>query len=250
MAHSDDPQDPCQEIQRAALVVGGSGDIGRAIALRLGALGYGVVISGRDADRLNETRERLTEAGVTVQLARCDITDGEAVNEMVASAAAWRGRLDVVVNAAGIAPTGMLLRADMARWEQALATNLLGAVTLSRAALGVMRRQREGLIVHVGSLAAHESQSGLAPYAASKAALHSLAGSLRLEAQRFGIRVSVIAPDKVDTRMHPQDARQNETMLSPEDVAETLAFLLRLSPAARVDEIVLRTQTRQGASPP
>ena len=150
------------------------------------------------------------------------------------------GRIDVLVNAAGIAEPGFFARAGLDHWEGVLRTNLLGVVTTCKAVLPVMKRQKSGHMITVGSYASEDGRAGFAAYSASKAGLMAMADSLRREAGRFGIKIATIAPEEVATAMHGADNPEAEAMIRPEDVAQTVSYLLRLSPTASVTEVMLR----------
>jgi short-subunit dehydrogenase len=122
-----------------------------------------------------------------------------------------------------------------------LRVNVLGSLAVCKAVLPIMRRQRSGHIINIGSLGARQPKAGLAAYCASKAALAAMAGALRKESERIGVRVSTVAPGPVDTRMHGAANPNAAKMIRPNDVAEAVAFLLRLSPTALVPELSIHT---------
>lgn len=226
--------------QRAALVAGGTGGIGRAVAEHLLELGYAVALLARSEERLESTRQQLAETGGQVTAFACDIGDEQAVGDAVKAAHQTLGRIDIVVNAAGIAEPAFVARGDGDYWDRMLRTNVLGAVWLSKAAGPIMRRQKGGHIIHVGSWASEEGRAGLAAYSATKGALASLTRGVLRELGRKGVKVSTISPEEVATAMHADDAPDREKMIAPADVAEAVGFLLRLSPNAVVPELFLR----------
>jgi NAD(P)-dependent dehydrogenase (short-subunit alcohol dehydrogenase family) len=228
-----------------ALVVGGSGDIGLAIASRLGRLGYQLVITGRTSERLDRAVNRLREQGAQVRGVPLDLRDEGEIERLFTGLQV--PPLDVTVNAAGIAEAKSILRATAAHYQETLAVNLIGAALVARESLKVMRKAGKGTIINVASTGGREGQKGFAAYCASKAGLSVLSDSLREEAARYGIRVATISPDKVDTRMHGEDPARAR-MVPPDDVAEAVTFLLRLSPLAVVREIRLDQQGPRDAS--
>lgn len=219
-----------------ALVVGGSGDIGRAVALRIGELGYDLVVTGRRQDRVDEAVAGLRSAGHLASGHVLDLSDTDAIEGLFDGLAEGAGGLDVLVNAAGVATPRPLLRADREHFDEALTVNLVGPALVARRALMLMRRARSGTIVHVTSLGGVDGRKGFGAYSAAKGALIALSDSLRKEAARYGVRVASVCPGEVDTQMHG-DSPEREKMIRPEDVAEAVAFLLRLSPRAEVREV-------------
>jgi len=219
-----------------ALVVGGSGDIGRAIALRLGELGYRIAIAGRTAERLEEASRELRESGSEVRGILCDLTDESAIGRLFDELREAYARLDVLVNAAGISEPRFLFKADSRHFEETLRVNLIGPGLVARNALMLMRKTGRGTIVNIASLGGRQGRKAFGAYCASKGGLIALSDSLREEAARYGVRVATISPDRVDTRMHGNDP-ERANMIRPSDVAEAVVFLLRLSPAAVVREV-------------
>jgi NAD(P)-dependent dehydrogenase (short-subunit alcohol dehydrogenase family) len=231
-----------------ALVIGGSGDIGRAVASKLGKLGYRVAIAGLTGPHVDEAVRALQERGGDARGFVCDLTDEDAIVRLFEGVDGAYGRLDVLVNAAGIAEPRLLARADQRHLERTLRANLIGPALAARHALARMRKVGGGTIVNVASTAAREGRKGFGVYGASKGALLSLSASLRQEAARFGVRVSSVCPGRVDTRMHGEDP-ERPTMIRPDDVAEAVAFLLRLSPHAEVRELWVHNRTREASQP-
>jgi short-subunit dehydrogenase len=230
-----------EQAKRAALVTGGSGDIGGAIAAKLVEMGYSVAIAGRSEERLAAAKEALAAGGRQVETFVCDVTVESQVDALAERAAQALSRIDVLVNAAGISDPGFIARSSVQHWETMMRTNVIGTILVCKAVLSVMRRQRSGHIINIGSLGAQQPRAGLAAYCASKAALASMAGALRKESERVGVRVSTVAPGPVDTRMHGAANPDAGKMIRPADVAEAVAFLLRLSPTAIVPELAIFT---------
>jgi NAD(P)-dependent dehydrogenase (short-subunit alcohol dehydrogenase family) len=199
------------------------------------------VITGRSEERLDQATRGLRESGQEARAVRCDLADDGSIEALFDEIRRSFGRLDVLVNAAGVGEPRFLLKADSRHLEDTLRVNLVGPALVARHALLLMRKSGGGTIVNIASLGGREGRRGFAAYCASKGALIALSDSLREEASRFGVRVSTICPDKVDTRMHGEDA-ERAGMIRPSDVAEVVAFLLRLSPAAVVREVQLHNR--------
>jgi 3-oxoacyl-[acyl-carrier protein] reductase len=221
---------------RVALVTGGSRGIGRAIAMELGRRGARVVFSyaGNEAAAA-QTQVSLTEAGVVSRSVRFDVADTGACTAAVEEIFKTEGRLDVLVNNAGVAIDGLVMRFKDEDWDRTLDTNLRGAFALIRAASRPMMKQRSGSIVNVSSIVGEMGNAGQAAYSASKAGLIGLTRSLARELASRSIRVNAVTPGFITTDMtqgldDALKARLAESIPlarigSPEEVAAAVAFL-------------------------
>lgn len=181
---------------RVAIVTGGASGIGHAVAARLVARGGIAVLADIDADAAARTAAELGPAAHAVAL---DVRDGDAVGELVARTAADHGRLDYIFNNAGIAVMGEALETTAEDWERIVDVNLRGVIHGVRAAYPIMVEQGSGHIVNTASLAGLIASPGLVAYAATKHAVVGLSRSLRIEAARYGVRVSAVCPGFVRT---------------------------------------------------
>ena len=226
---------------RVALVTGGSRGIGRAIALRLASGGAKVVVNYvTNAEAAEETVRLASEAGGQAMAARFDVGDADAVRTGVQNVVDQMGRLDIVVNNAGVAGDALLLRLREEDWERALRINLTGVFHCTKAALRPMVRARYGRIVNLTSVVAEMGNAGQAAYAAAKAGVIGLTKSVAREVAARGVTVNAVAPGLVDTEMTAglgADQKAFYTNVIPagrmataEDVATAVAFLA--SPAA------------------
>jgi 3-oxoacyl-[acyl-carrier protein] reductase len=226
---------------RVALVTGGSRGIGRAIALRLASGGAKVVVNYvTNAEAAEETVRLASEAGGQAMAARFDVGDADAVRTGVQNVVDQMGRLDIVVNNAGVAVDALLLRLREEDWERALRINLTGVFHCTKAALRPMVRARYGRIVNLTSVVAEMGNAGQAAYAAAKAGVIGLTKSVAREVAARGVTVNAVAPGLVDTEMTAglgADQKAFYTNVIPagrmataEDVATAVAFLA--SPAA------------------
>jgi 3-oxoacyl-[acyl-carrier protein] reductase len=221
---------------KVALVTGGSRGIGRAIALELGRRGAKVVFSyaGNEAAAA-QAQQALTEAGVASRPVRFDVADPAACAAAVDELFKAEGRLDVLVNNAGVAIDGLVMRYKDEDWDRTLDTNLKGPFALIRAASRPMMKQRSGAIVNVSSIIGEIGNAGQVAYAASKAGLIGLTKSLARELASRSIRVNAVTPGFITTDMtHGLTDELKEKMKeaiplarigSPEDVAAAVAFL-------------------------
>jgi NAD(P)-dependent dehydrogenase (short-subunit alcohol dehydrogenase family) len=185
---------------KVAIVTGAAGGIGLACARRLAGAGASVVLADIDGARLEEARKQVTgPAGLPVATAVCDVGSEEQVAAAVAVACDRFGRLDVVVNNAGLMTFKPIVEQTEGDWLHTLRVDLLGAVFFTKQAL--LRMESGGAIVNVASVHAYETEPLVAPYAAAKAALLSLTRSASIEGRPRGIRVNAVVPGAIDTPM-------------------------------------------------
>ncbi|MEV4554627.1 SDR family NAD(P)-dependent oxidoreductase [Nonomuraea wenchangensis] len=179
---------------RTAIVTGGASGIGQALARALAARGVAVTVAD-----LNEPADLAIPGKGELEYARVDVTDAEAVAALVARVAGERGRLDFMVNNAGIAVGGTALEMTRAHWDRTIDVNLRGVVHGVLAAYPIMVRQGHGHIVNTASLAGLVPAPLMLPYTATKHAVVGLSLALRAEAAEHGVRVCVVCPGFVDT---------------------------------------------------
>ena len=185
---------------RVAIVTGASRGIGRAVAKRLAAAGAAVVAAAR-GDHADGVAADIRAAGGRAVAVRVDVTEPRLVEAMVRTALDEYGRIDVLVNNAGIVRDRLALRMTPADWDAVVATNLTAAFACARAVLRPMIRQRGGRIINVGSVVGRMGNAGQANYAASKAGLEGFSRSLAREVASRGVTVNVVAPGMIDTDM-------------------------------------------------
>ena len=181
---------------RVSIVTGGGSGIGRAISAELARRGSHVVVADLDRGRAEEVAAGLGDRG---SAAGVDVVDAEAVRELVAATTERHGRLDVMVNNAGVAIGGLLEELDERHWTRALDVNLRGVINGVTAAYPVMSAQRSGHILNTASLAGLIPAPAMLPYTTTKHAVVGLSTALRAEAASRGVRVSVLCPAFVDT---------------------------------------------------
>lgn len=232
---------------RTALVVGGTGDIGKAICTALGARGARVIVSGLTREQAEKACAELAGAHSKPLPAVLDVTDGASCRKAVGRVVEEHGRLDCLVNCAGISYIAPVLLGKEKDWRRVLEVNTLGAFNISQAVLRPMMRARYGRIVHVGSISAEVGAPFNAIYAASKAGVAGLVRSLSLEVAPTGITVNAVQPGYVKTKLFAQtqgararikgvsieqheqdlvDDTPTRRLVTPEDVASIVAHLL------------------------
>ena len=218
---------------KAALVTGGSSGIGYAIARMLRREDYDVTVAARKRERLDSAAAELGAHSVAVDVASEDDCD-----RLVSEHRARFDRLDVLVNSAGLGVAARIEDLETKHWDLQLDVNLRGAFLVTRSALPLLKRSR-GLVVNISSIAGTLPAPGLAAYGAAKAGLISLTRSLNAEHADDGVRATAICPGFVDTPMAAWTGMASEEMIQPDDCAEIVQMLLRLSPRARIPQVVV-----------
>ena len=220
---------------KVALVTGGSRGIGSAVAALLAEHGAAVVVSGRDAVRLDRAVLELQERGASVHGVAADAAKREDVDRLVEATKERFGRLDILVNNAGITRDGLLIRMKDDDWDRVMETNLRGAFLTTRAAAKLMVRQRSGRIINIASTAGAMGNPGQVNYSAAKAGLIGFTKATARELAHWGILVNAVAPGLIETDMTAAiPAAAREALLaqvplkrigSPREVAEMVGFL-------------------------
>lgn len=231
---------------RAALITGAGGGIGRAIAVRLARNGMKLALVGRTESKLIETARAAGAEDALVIPA--DLLDPDAPAACVEKTLAAFGRLDVLINNAGLAQSQPFEQISLEEYERIMNTNVRAPFLMCQAALPALRQSGRASIINIASVTAHKGYPLQSVYAASKHALMGMSKSLANEVYREDIRVHVISPGGVFTdmvRISRPDLSE-EGMILPEDIAEIAAFFLEHRTNAVVDEIQVR---RAGKEP-
>lgn len=219
---------------RVVFVTGASRGIGRAVAERCARAGAAVVACAR-ADHAAPIADRIEADGGSAMAQKIDVADADSVHGAVKAALGRFGRIDVLINNAGIARDQLLMRLPRRDWDAVLATNLTGAFNCTQAVLRSMLRQRSGRIISISSVVGLSGNPGQANYAASKAGLVGFTKSLAREVASRGITVNVVAPGMIETDMTAVlDAKVRDSLAKqipmarfgvPADVAAAVCFL-------------------------
>lgn len=212
---------------RVALITGTSSGFGLLTALKLAGQGFKVVATMRDLSRKGELEQQAEQAGLLKQLhfMTMDVTDSDSIQATISSVHETFGRIDVLVNNAGFAIGGFIEEISMEEWRQQMETNFFGLVAVTKAVLPVMREQKSGTIINVGSISGLSGFPGYAPYAASKFAVEGFSESLRHEMFPYGIRVVLIEPGSFRTPIWGKGMAQiRQVEDSPIETVWTLCY--------------------------
>ena len=231
---------PQEANRRTAVVTGGSRGIGLAVVRSLLVQGWTVYFCSKSEASVRKALDSLTEFGDRARAEAVDVGQQDQVNRFIANVLEREGRIDCLVNNAGIrvfAPVDEISGDD---WRRLIDTNLNAAFYFVRAVVPTMREQGSGMIFNIGSLAARHAFAGGAAYNASKFALLGFSEATMLDLRQDGIRVVAVLPGSVDTEFHPYREGSNDWMLQPEDVAQLIVDFLRYPSRALPSHVEIR----------
>jgi NAD(P)-dependent dehydrogenase (short-subunit alcohol dehydrogenase family) len=232
--------------QRAAIVTGGSSGIGLAIARMLVEEGYGVTVAARRPDKLAEAAKELAAGGGEVLQVAGNMAAEELVAQVVSEHRERFGRLDVLVNNAGVGVGAAVADIETKRLDLQLAVNLRSVILFYREAAGLLRaagaEHRNALVVNTSSISGKSGEPWLSVYSATKAAVVGFTESMNKELGQDGIKSTALCPAFVDTPMTDfiKQSVAAEKMIQVTDVAEAVRMLLRLSPGCVIPEIIFQ----------
>jgi NAD(P)-dependent dehydrogenase (short-subunit alcohol dehydrogenase family) len=230
-------------MDRAALITGGSSGIGLAIARVLGEEGYGLTLSARRAEKLEAAAEGLRGEGYDVLAVAANITEEEAIRDVVAQHRERWARLDVLINNAGLGIGGSVADTETKKLDLQLDVNLRGVYLVARESIPMLKEagaeHGKALMINTASIAGKRGQGFLPAYSATKFGVVGLSEALHKELGQDGIQVTALCPAFVATPMTDWIEGQvpKDEMIQPEDIGESVRFLLKVSPACIVPEI-------------
>ena len=239
---------------KVVVITGASSGLGEAAARLLCVQGASVVLGARRADRLQSLAKELNSSGGKVFAVTTDVTRCDQVKRLVDKAVQTYGRIDVMINNAGLMPQSRLESLKIDEWNRTIDVNIKGVLYGIAAALPYMQEQKSGHMIFVSSVAGHKVGSGFAVYAATKFAVRAIAEGLRQEVKAYNIRTTVISPGAVATELlqtvtDPQIAERlqkfyKETAIPAESFARAVAFAISQPDEVDLNEILFRP-TRQ-----
>lgn len=236
---------------RVALVTGASAGIGEAAAIALAAAGATVVVVARREDRLQALVSKIESTGGKALAMPGDVATESVAKGVIAATVQRFGRLDVLVNSAGLIQSGNVESSDTAYWRRLLEVNLLASLYTTQAAIAPMRAQGGGDIINISSTAGRRASAAFPAYSTSKFGLTAMTEATRQEVGRYGIRVCILEPGATSTevaegivdpavRRAMQEHVGKEGALLPQDVAAAITFVLSLPPRANVSQLTIR----------
>jgi len=239
---------------KVVVITGASSGLGEATARYLSAKGATVVLGARRADRINSLAGELTKNGKKALAIATDVTKVDQVKRLVDEAVKAFGRIDVIINNAGLMPQSRLELLKIDEWDQMIDVNIKGVLYGIAAALPYMQKQKSGHVINVSSVAGHKVRAGGAVYSATKTAVRVLSEGLRQEVKPYNIRTTVISPGAVATELpntisDPELAKGMKdfyasTAIPPDSFARAVEFAMSQPEDVDVNEILFRP-TRQ-----
>ncbi|MBM4348485.1 MAG: SDR family oxidoreductase [Deltaproteobacteria bacterium] len=230
-----------QLIDRIAVITGASTGIGKGIAAAYAAEGAKVVLAARSREKLEAVAGEIRSAGGTALVVPTNVTLEEDVIDLFRRTLKVFGRVDILVNCAGITNRSPTDELSLEAWKNVLDVNLNGAFLCSREALRIMKRQRSGRIINIGSISAKMPRPHTAPYTTSKFALEGLTRSLALDGRDYGIAVSILHPGNTATPLWDgrEDQARQEGIMSPTDLARVMVIIAALPPDVNMLESIM-----------
>ena len=239
--------------KRVAWVTGGGSGIGEAGAAALAADGWTVVVSGRRQEALDAVVANIAKSGGTAEAIALDVSKSDHVTEAAEQILSRHGRIDLLVNSAGInVPKRSWADMELAGWDKLVEINLNGVLYCMRAVLPAMRAQQDGIIINVASWAGrHVSKMPGPAYTTTKHAVLALTHSFNMDECVNGLRACCLSPGEVATpilKLRPQVPSEEEQakMLQPEDCGRTIAFVAGMPPRVCINEILISPTWNRG----
>ncbi len=236
---------------KVAIITGASSGIGEATAEALAAEGASVVVAARREDRLEDLVGRVNGNGGEALAVACDVTDEQQAHDLIRRAKDEFGRVDVLVNNAGVMQLSKVQRGLSDEWRTMFDVNVLGLLYATDAAIEVMKEQGSGHLVNISSLASRGTRPGLGVYSGTKMAVNGISESLRQELLEDNIRVTMVEPGAVETELpeHITDEEAREGLntmleqlepLQAEDIANAIVYVVTQPKRVSINEILIR----------
>jgi len=230
---------------KVAIVTGASRGIGRAISAALGGAGATVVLAARAVEKLEQTAEQARRAGGEAEIVVTELTEEDSIKRLVKATEKKFGRLDIVVNNAGVTHSAKLEETATEDWEKCMRVNARAPFILCREALPLLRKAEAGCIINIASVVGVKGYPLQSAYTSSKHALRGMTISLAEELRGSNIRVHLICPGGVDTDMvgNVRPDIRKEELIAPGEVAELVLYLVTHKGNAVIDELHIRRAT-------
>ena len=240
---------------KVVVITGASSGIGEAAAIHLSQLGAAVVLGARRADRIEKLAKEIQENGGKALAVATDVTQRDQVKKLVDSAVEKFGRVDVILNNAGIMPLSPMDRLNVDEWNMMVDVNIKGVLNGIAAVLPYMKEQKFGQIINTSSVAGHKVFNGSAVYSATKYAVRALTEGLRTEVKPYNIRTTIVCPGAVKTELleHISEADIQQANkdyvgavgISPDSFARVVAFAISQPEDVDINEIIFRPTSQE-----
>src|SRR5438067_5436766 len=240
---------------KIVVITGASSGMGEAAAKHLSALGATVVLGARRADRIEKLAIEIINNGGKALAVAADVTKLDQVKKLVDSAVEQFGRVDVILNNAGIMPLSPMDRLNVDEWDKMIDVNIKGVLNGIAAVLPYMKEQKSGQIINTSSVAGHKIFNGSAVYSATKFAVRALTEGLRMEVKPYNIRTTIICPGAVKTELLEhisetdiQQANQDyvgSVGISPDSFARVVAFAVSQPEDVDINEVIFRPTSQE-----
>jgi NADP-dependent 3-hydroxy acid dehydrogenase YdfG len=240
---------------KVVIITGASSGMGEAAARHLAQLGAVVVLGARRADRIEKLAKDIQQTGAQALAVKVDVTDLEQVKNLVDTAVRQFGRVDVILNNAGIMPLSPMDRINVEEWTTMIDVNIKGVLNGIAAVLPYMKEQKSGQIINTSSVAGHKVFNGSAVYSATKYAVRALTEGLRMELKPYNIRTTIVCPGAVKTELlehiSEADIQQankdyvGEVGISADSFARVVAFAISQPSDVDINEIIFRPTAQE-----
>ena len=227
---------------KTALITGAGKGIGRAIALKLSELQYGLVVVGRSAQPLDNLKSEIEQSGGICYPIKADLSQEETPEAIIKEAISHFGRIDVLVNNAGMSNSGEIAEMEMETWNRVHAVNARAPFFLCKLAIPFLKESSNPVIINIGSVVGFKGYAHQSAYASSKHALTGFTKVLAKEVQEDGIRVHLISPGGVNTEMVKEMRPDIDSvqLIQPEEIAELVEFLVTRTGKGTIDHVYIR----------
>jgi NADP-dependent 3-hydroxy acid dehydrogenase YdfG len=240
---------------KVIIITGASSGMGEAAAKHLSMLGATVVLGARRADRIEKLVKEIQDNDRKALAVAMDVTQREQVKKMVDAAVEQFGRVDVILNNAGIMPLSPMDRLNVDEWDKMIDVNIKGVLNGIAAVLPYMKEQKSGQIINTSSVAGHKIFNGSAVYSATKFAVRALTEGLRMEVKPYNIRTTIVCPGAVKTELleHITEADVREANegyvgavgISPDSFARVVAFAISQPEDVDINEVIFRPTSQE-----
>ena len=228
---------------QTVIITGASSGLGKGIASVFAKSNANIVMAARNPEKLNKAQEVLKEVGANILAVPTDVGNADQVEDLINKAVDTFGRVDVLINNAGIDFPGPITELTTKQWDQIISVNLSGVFYACKAVFPIMMKQASGYIFNISSVAGKRAWANAAAYCASKFALTGFTQALVAEGRPHKIRCSVIYPGGMDTEWHKE---RNPDFLNPEDIGKYLLHLITQDPQLTVNEAVITPINESG----